>query len=173
LIPFEIPNSGGRRYFRNAGETSRSGAELGVTAVLGAVDLGGALALLRYRYEEFRVGTTVLDGKKVPGVSPLTSSLFVTGRRSWGFATLEMQQSSRSAADDANVTFAPGYVVWNARTGLTGTTFRGVEPVVGVENVFGRTYSANVVTNATRGRFFEPGAGRRMYVALSVSGTRR
>lgn len=172
LIPFEIPNSGGRRYFRNAGETSRSGAELGLTAVLGAVDIGASVATLRYRYEDFRVGTTVLDGNDVPGVSPLTSSLFATGRRSWGFVTLEVQQASRSAADDANLNYAPGYVLWNARTGLTGATFRGIEPVIGLENIFGRTYSANVVTNATRGRFFEPGAGRRVYVALSVRGAR-
>jgi hypothetical protein len=61
-------------------------------------------------------------------------------------------------------------VLWNARTGLTG--IRGIEPVIGIENVFDRTWVANVVTNATRGRFFEPGAGRRVYVALSIKGTR-
>lgn len=172
LIPFEIPNSGGRRYFRNAGETSRTGAEVGVSAALGPVDVGASAALLRYRYEDFRVGTAVLDGNDVPGVSPLTSSLFATARRPWGFLTLETQQAARQVVDDANTTHAPGYVVWNARAGLTGGSLRGVEPVVGVENLFARTYSANVVTNATRGRFFEPGAGRRLYVALAVR-TRR
>jgi iron complex outermembrane receptor protein len=168
LIPFEIPNSGGRRYFRNAGETSRTGAEVGLTAALGAVDVGASVARLTYRYEEFRVGTTVLDGKRVPGVSPTTASLFATGRRPWGFATLEMQQASRAAADDANITWAPGWVVWNTRLGLTGASMRGIEPVVGVENLFDRTYVANVVTNATRGRFFEPGSGRRVYVGLGI-----
>ncbi|MBL8959632.1 MAG: TonB-dependent receptor [Gemmatimonadetes bacterium] len=168
LIPFEIPNSGGRRYFRNAGETSRTGAEVGLTASLGPVDVGAALARLTYRYEEFRVGTTVLDGKRVPGVSPTTASAFATGRTSWGFATLEVQQGSRAAADDANATWAPGWVVWNARAGLTGAALRGVEPVIGIENLFDRTYVANVVTNATRGRFYEPGAGRRVYLGLGL-----
>ncbi|MBL8980862.1 MAG: TonB-dependent receptor [Gemmatimonadetes bacterium] len=168
LIPFEIPNSGGRRYFRNAGETSRTGAELGLTATFGAVDLGASVARLTYTYEEFRVGTTVLDGKRVPGVSPTTASFFATGRRPWGFLTLEAQQGARAAADDANVTWAPGWVVWNARGGLTSLALRGVEPVVGVENLFDRTYVANVVTNATRGRFYEPGAGRRVYLGLGI-----
>ena len=168
LIPFEIPNSGGRRYFRNAGETSRTGAELGLTASLGAVDVGAAVARLKYRYEEFRVGTTVLDGKRVPGVSPTTASLYATGRKPWGYATLEVQQGSRAAADDANATWAPGWVVWNTRVGLTGAGMRGFEPVIGVENLLDRTYVANVVTNATRGRFFEPGSGRRVYLGLGL-----
>lgn len=166
LIPFEIANSGGRRYFRNAGRTQRRGAELGVTASLGAVELGGTLTRLSYTYEEYRVGTTRLDGNDVPGVAPLTTSLFATARRRWGFATLEMQQASRTAADDANVNHAPGWVLWNARIGLAPRNRFGVEPVVGIDNMFDRHYAANIVTNATRGRYFEPGAGRRVYVAV-------
>jgi iron complex outermembrane receptor protein len=172
LIPFEIPNSGGRRYFRNAGETSRRGLEVGVTAAIGAVDVGASVARLVYEYERFTVGTTVLDGKRVPGVSPTTASAFATARRSWGFLTVEAQQASRAAADDANVNYAPGWVVWGVRAGVTGARTRGVEPVIGVENAFDRTYAANVVANATRGRFFEPGAGRRVYVAVAVRGSR-
>lgn len=168
LIPYEIPNSGGRRYFRNAGRTQRRGAELGVMASLGSVDLGGTLTRLSYTYEEYRVGTTRLDGNDVPGVAPLTTSLFATARRRWGFATVEMQQASRTAADDANANHAPGWVLWNARIGLVPRTRVGIEPVVGIENLFDRHYAANIVTNATRGRYFEPGAGRRVYVAVRV-----
>lgn len=169
LIPFEIPNSGGRRYFRNAGTTRRRGAELGLSASLGVVAIGASVAHLNYTYRDFKVGTVVLNGKRVPGVSSLTSSLFATARKRWGFATLESQQSNRVAVDDANSTYAPGWVLWNVRAGLA---WRGLEPTVGVENLFDRTYSANVITNATRGRFFEPGAGRRVYVAMSLSSRR-
>ena len=35
-------------------------------------------------------------------------------------------------------------------------------------DLFDKSYAANVVTNATRGRYFEPGAGRRVYVAMRV-----
>lgn len=172
LIPFEVPLSGGRRYFRNAGETSRRGAELGVTAALGMVDLGGSLAHLVYAYEDYLVGTTRLDGKRVPGVAPTTSSLWATARPRLGFATVEMQQGERTAADDANTVYAPGWVLWNIRAGLARWSAFGIEPVIGVDNVFDRTYSANVVSNATRGRYFEPGAGRRVYVAVTVGGAR-
>jgi iron complex outermembrane receptor protein len=173
LIPFEIPNSGGRRYFRNAGRTSRQGVELGLRAAFGAVDVGASLAHLRYTYDEFTVATTVLDGKRVPGVSPTTASFFATARRQLGFATLEAQQASRTPADDANTNHASGYTLWNVRAGLTAPWARGIEPVFGIENAFDRTYAANVVTNATRGRFYEPGAGRRVYVAITVSARAR
>jgi len=139
-----------------------------VTASLGAVELGGTLTRLAYTYEEYRVGATRLDGKDVPGVAPMTASLFATARRRLGFATLEMQQASRTATDDANANHAPGWVLWNARAGLAPGNRFGIEPVVGVENLFGRHYAANIVTNATRGRYFEPGAGRRVYVAVRV-----
>jgi iron complex outermembrane receptor protein len=172
LIPFEIPNSGGRRYFRNAGETSRRGAELGLSASLGAVDLGASVARLTYEYDRFTVGAAVLDGKRVPGVSPTTASFFATARRARGFVTVEAMQASRAATDDANTTYAAGWVVWNVRAGLTGAWTRGVEPVIGVENAFDRTWTANIVTNATRGRFYETGAGRRIYAGLSLTGRR-
>jgi len=172
LIPFEIPNSGGRRYFRNAGRTSRRGVELGLAAALGAVDVGASVAHLAYEYDEFTVDSTVLDGRRVPGVAPLTASMFATLSRRLGYVTVEAQQASRSPVNDANTTYAAGYVLWNARAGLTAPWARGVAPVIGIENAFDRTYAANVVTNASRGRFFEPGAGRRVYVALSVSAGR-
>ncbi|MEO7963375.1 MAG: hypothetical protein ABIT38_05630, partial [Gemmatimonadaceae bacterium] len=54
--------------------------------------------------------------------------------------------------------------------GLVRWTKFGIEPVVGVDNVFDRKYAANIVTNAARGRFFEPGAGRRVYLAVTVGG---
>ena len=168
LMAFEIPNSGGRRYFRNAGETRRRGGELGLSASLGMVDMGGALTRLSYTYEDYLVGTTRLDGRKVPGVAPLSASLFATARRRLGFATIEMQQASRTAADDANANYAPGWVLWNARIGLAPHNRLGIEPVVGIDNIFDRNYAANIVTNATRGRYFEPGAGRRVYVSVRV-----
>jgi len=35
-----------------------------------------------------------------------------------------------------------------------------------VDNVFDRHFASSVVVNATRNRYFEPGLGRRVYLAL-------
>ena len=113
LIPYDIPNGNGRRYFRNAGETLRRGAELGVSGTFGMFDLGGTLTRIAYTYEDYLVGTTRLDGKEVPGVAPTTSSLYATARHRFGFATLEMQQGARTAADDACLSISDATVSRN------------------------------------------------------------
>jgi iron complex outermembrane receptor protein len=46
-----------------------------------------------------------------------------------------------------------------------------MEPAVGVDNVFDKTYAANVVVNAAGGRYYEPGAGRTFWFGIRM-GTR-
>jgi iron complex outermembrane receptor protein len=43
--------------------------------------------------------------------------------------------------------------------------------VFGIDNLFDKTYASNVVVNAARGRFYEPGAGRTYYLSIRM-GTR-
>jgi iron complex outermembrane receptor protein len=44
----------------------------------------------------------------------------------------------------------------------------GVEPYLGVENVFDRDYVAAVTVNAFGGRYYEPGPGRSLYAGLRL-----
>jgi len=91
-------------------------------------------------------------------------------RPGWGLATVELQHVSRLPTDDLNAHYASGYTLVNARTALDVGRRFGAEPVVGVDNLFDRTYAANVVTNASALRYFEPGAGRTIYIALKLTG---
>jgi iron complex outermembrane receptor protein len=45
-----------------------------------------------------------------------------------------------------------------------------LEPSAGVDNLFDRRYAASVVINATRGRFYEPGLPRRLWLAVRITG---
>ena len=103
-------------------------------------------------------------------MSPTTVALFATLRRPLGFATVEVQHAARTPADDANANYADSYVLWNARVGLTRFSAFGIQPVLGVDNIFDRTYVSNIVSNAARGRFYETGPGTRVYVGVTVSG---
>jgi iron complex outermembrane receptor protein len=166
MVPYEVPGSPGRRYFRNAGKTSREGAEAGITLDLGTLMLGGSWSAIRYEYDEFTVATTVLDGKRVPGVAPSSTALIAGLNRGWAFGNIEMRHVARIPVDDANTQYAPAAVLWNVRFGLRALA-AGIEPVIGVDNVFDRVWVGNVVANAARGRFFETGPGRRLYGMLS------
>jgi iron complex outermembrane receptor protein len=43
-----------------------------------------------------------------------------------------------------------------------------LNPFVGFNNVFNRSYVGSVVINASNGRYYEPAPGRNMYVGFSV-----
>jgi iron complex outermembrane receptor protein len=85
---------------------------------------------------------------------------------------LEAQRVSKLPTDDANTSYADAYTLVHLRTAFTLPGRLGVEPMLGVENLFDETYAANVVANASNGRFFEPGPGRTVYLGLRV-GTAR
>jgi iron complex outermembrane receptor protein len=171
LIPFEVPNSNGRRYFRNAGATSRRGAELALNTDAGPVTLGASWNALRYMYEDYVVTGVSFNGKRVPGVAPITWSAHATTRARWGVAAIEWQHTARTVADDANANYADGYTLVNVRAGFRWGDRYGLEPSAGIDNVFDRHYAANIVTNAARSRFYEPGAARVLWVGLRVAAT--
>lgn len=172
LIPFQVPGAAaGRQFFRNAGQTTRRGAEVSVSGRAGPLSLGTAATWLRYVYDDFTVAGTSFEGNRVPGVAPATVSAFASIQPTWGLAALEAQHVGRVAANNANTAWADGYTLLNARVAFRPPTRLSLEPVVGVDNIFDRTYASNVVVNAAGGRFFEPGPGRTYYVGLRM-GTR-
>jgi len=172
LIGFQVPGAqAGRQFFRNAGQTTRRGAEASIAGTSGPVSLGASATWLRYLYDEFVVAGTDYDGNRVPGVAPVTISAFASVQRSWGLATLEGIRNGRVAVNNANTAWADSYYLLNARLAFRPSTRLSMEPVVGVENVFDKTWASNVVVNANAGRYYEPGPGRTFYVGIRM-GTR-
>ncbi|HSA57219.1 MAG TPA: TonB-dependent receptor [Gemmatimonadaceae bacterium] len=172
LIPFEIPGGGGRRYFRNAGRTTRHGAEVGVSGTAGVVALGATATWIQYLYDEYAVAGTNFAGNRVPGVAPAAVSAYAALRPRWGSVALEAQHVAKLPTDDANLNYADAYTLLHLRAALALPGRFGVEPMAGIENFFDETYAANIVANAANGRFFEPGPGRVFYVGLRVNGGR-
>jgi len=172
LIPFQVPGAAaGRQFFRNAGQTTRRGAEASVFSVSGPVSLGASATWLRYVYDDFDVAGTSFDGNRVPGVAPVTVSAFASVQPKWGLAAVEAVRVGRLAVNNANTAWADGYSLVNARVAFRAATRLSMEPVVGVDNIFDRTWASNVVVNAAGGRHYEPGPGRTYYVGVRM-GTR-
>ncbi len=179
LIPFEIPNGNGRRYFRNAGRTERRGVELGVRA-----DAGPARAALTYSYADFAfvdyrfetitqgdiVTTTVYDGNRIPGIPQHQAQASATWIAGAVYSTIEAIAVSRTLVDDANTASSAGYGLLNLRIGGTLSLGKGARlaPTVGVQNLLDKRYAGSVSVNANGGRYFEPAPGRTVFVGLSV-----
>lgn len=174
LIPFDIPGGAGRRYFRNAGRTSRRGAELGVGLELGPLDLGGAYTYANYRFVDFAVGTAQYAGNRIPGIPRQTFQVTATLRSPLASLVTEATMNDRMFVDDVNSESAPGYGIVNAR--LVSSALwegSGAELTFGAQNIFNVKYVSSVSVNAAGGKFYEPGSARSLYVGVSILGAAR
>jgi iron complex outermembrane receptor protein len=169
LIPFEIAGGAGRRFYRNAGHTKRSGFEASAASSFGPAQLTAAYTASHFRFDSYTVSGTSYSGKTIPGIptSKLDAALTVRGRRS--FATAESSMSSAVFVDDSNSTTSPGYAIFNVRTGTSiPVSSLSIKPVIGVTNVLNRRYSASVSINAAGGKYYEPGSERLLYGMVEI-----
>jgi iron complex outermembrane receptor protein len=169
LIPFEIPGGAGRRYFRNAGSTSRTGLELGLSSTVGIVDVALSYSFSQFLFEDYEVGGTSYDENRIPGI-PMQQVQGSATLRKWDwYLTIEGETRGSVFVDDANSTRYSGYEVMNLRLGsahLPGVPWLSVR--AGINNVFDRSYAGSISVNASNGRFYEPAAGRTIYVGLAA-----
>ena len=169
LIPFDIPASGGRRYFRNAGRTSRRGIELGLGASVRALDVGGAYTYANYRFTDFTVDTAHYAGNRIPGIPRQVLQGSAALRTSVATLVTEALVADRMAVNDANSESSPGYAVFNARIVASGALGRtGAELSVGAQNLFNTRYVSSVNVNAAGRKFYEPGSQRSAYVGVTL-----
>lgn len=172
LVPFEVPDTPGRTFYRNAGTSSHTGWEVTVEG-RPHPHLESRLAYTRVdaRYRSYAVGPNDFSGKRIPGLSPHT----VDGRvRAFlDEAFLEVRGLLRDAVpvDDGNSARSPRAFLVDVRAGTRGIRARGVEltPFLAVTNLLDGRYDAAVVVNAFGGRYFEPGPGRGVQAGVEVA----
>jgi len=169
LIPFDIPASGGRRYFRNAGRTSRRGVEIGVGAAIRQLELGGAYTYANYRFVDFTVDTSHYAGNRIPGIPRQTFQATAAFHTSIATLVAEGTLADRMFVNDANSESSPGYAIFNARIVSSALwNGSGAELTFGAQNLFDKRYISSVSVNAAGGKFYEPGSQRSIYVGLSL-----
>jgi len=169
LIPFDVPGGGGRRFYRNAGRTSRRGLEIGTGLTVGALDLGGAYTYANYRFVDFTVDTSHYAGNRIPGIPRQTFQATATAHSFLGTLVTEATLADRMFVDDANSESAPGYAIVNARL-VTSMSMglSGAELTFGAQNIFDTRYVSSVSVNAAGGKFYEPGSQRSIYAGVSL-----
>jgi len=173
LVPFEVPDGSGRRYYRNAGSTRRRGGELGLSALFGTTTVGASYSYSDFNFRDYTVGTSDYGGNRIPGVPIQQLQGYATYNwRGW-FVTVEGQTQGGMYMNDANSLRSSSWEVMNTRVG--GRFVWGdvaLSPVFAVSNLFDRTYAGSIVVNAAAGRYFEPAPGRTFYAGMSVSAGR-
>ncbi len=171
LIPFEIPASNGRRYFRNAGRTTRKGAEAGADFSYEPFTLMVAYTYSLFRFRSYRVGADDFSGNTLPGIPAHRLQSAIRAERGHGFVIFENEYSGKLWLDDANSQAASSYSVSNVRIGVRPLGRKPYFSVsTGIQNIFDRTYASSLAVNAARGKYYEPAPPRSFYAGVSVGG---
>ncbi len=172
LVPFEVPSSPGRTYFRNAGDSHHVGWEVAVEGRPSAAAwLRIAYTRVDARFEGYVVEAEDFSGNRIPGLSPHRLDGRLLLRRGKSFLEFRGLYQDAIPVDDANAFTSPAHFVGDVRAGLEEVGAMGVtlSPFVAVSNVFDRRYNSSVVVNAFGSRFYEPGPGRTLQFGISAT----
>lgn len=162
LVPFELPASPGRSFFRNAGRSTREGIEVGIASE----PADGVTLSLAYTYSSFKFDS----GPSIPGLPQNMLHGEIAWHHAGGlFAALDALYVDRLFADNANTVPDDAYTLANLRLGYA--LDRGAWRWClfgGTNNLFDESYNANVRINAAAGRYFEPGPSRNSYAGMEL-----
>ncbi len=171
IVPYELPSDPGRDYFRNAGESERDGIEAALQLeLLPDLMLDLSYTWSDFEYTEFEADGSDFSGNQLPGIPEHLANLQLNYQHDSGlFARWNTRYTGSLQADDANTTKVDDSMVSDFRLGFVqqrgGWTF---EPYIGVNNVFDKSYFANIRINAFGGRYYEPAPEINYYGGIRV-----
>ena len=168
IVPSTVDN--GRAIFQNADQVRRRGAEIAWQAAWRNIRTRLAYTWMDARFRQpFVNGQNVIPaGNRLPGVPEHALFMEAEYRPMARLAAgAEMRAESRMPADDLNSTTAPGYAVLNLKASYEWSTRASKMLVYArIDNVLDRNYAGSVIVNESNRRFFEPAAGRRIFIGL-------
>ncbi len=182
-----LSNAGGRSSFQNVGRTRRYGAEVAMLwRITPALRARSAVSLLHARYRD---GFSTCLAAPCPSAAnplvPVAAGNRIAGTQAaLGFAelawkpgvvpgefALEWRAQARTAVNDVNAEFAPGFAVanirWSHRMALGDKS--DLETLARVDNVTDRHHAGSVIVNDANSRFYEPGAPRSAMIGLRLT----
>ena len=156
-----------RTFYRNADRTRRDGIEVGGRwwpAALPRLTVSGALTYMDARFDDE-------SNNALPGLPDWTAFMDARYQFPQGyFAGLSAHYIGERYADDANSVEVAAQTVADLRLGRTLSRNRySTQLVIGVDNLFNADYLDNLRINARNGRYYEPGAERRVYVSIDLT----
>ena len=184
IVPAQ--NLGGRTTFQNAGRTHRHGLELSADAEFGPVTLTGAATFIQARFRDgyskcaappcANPADVVPAGRRIPGIARQQLYAQLDWRLAWAQGAvlgLEARHTGRVPVNDANSDRAGAATVLalSLRHDITRGAWR-LQPFLRIDNLTNRRYAGSVIVNEGNGRFFEPAAGRSIFVGLEVRARR-
>lgn len=165
LVRYELETFPGQNFYRNLGTSTRYGLELeGVLSLSEFHRFRVSMTQAAYRFD--RNGQLL----RIPGVAESTAHL------GWQFDSKHWQVSLQTSyqgalyADDLNNTLVPGYAWLDLHLGHSFSLL-GSNAKLGayIQNLTNTRYFDNIRINAFGKRYYEPTAGRQLFLKLHFS----
>lgn len=171
LVPYELPDSPGREFYRNAGSSTRRGLESSLKARLSdAWTLHMAYTYSDFSFDQYRVGDRLFNGRQLPGIPRHFAALRLTYRPANGFfASFSSHYTGSMPANESNSVIVGDSMVSHLRIAwqLQANNLLW-EPFLSVHNLFNTAHFANIRINAFGNRFYEPAPSRRLFAGLRL-----
>jgi iron complex outermembrane receptor protein len=171
LIPFQVASSPDRQFYRNAGTARHRGIDADLEyRIAPEVRTRASYSFTDARFVSYAVpagaSVTSYAANRVPGVAPNLASLSLQlGNPAGRFFSVDERYRSNIPVNDANTASAPASIVTNVRGSLP---LGVVALVAGMDNVFDEMYDTSVSVNAFGKRYFDPAAGRTVFVGVNL-----
>ncbi len=114
--------------------------------------------------------TLVPVGARIPGVpkSDFYTALRFGAQSGWN-ASLEAIAESNVIVNDVNTQAAPGYGLLDASVGYAfDVADAQISTFARLNNLLDHSYVGSVIVNESNGRYYEPGAGRSVFVGCTI-----
>jgi iron complex outermembrane receptor protein len=169
LVPRQAPDE--QVFFTNAGEVSRDGIELAAGVdLLAGLEVGATATISRRRFDAFTTPEGDFSGNTEPGSPETYVNAHATWLTAFGLQSrLSWRWNDRYPVNDANTASNPSWSVVDLSLLYRPPGVPTLKLVLGIDNLFGESYSASVVPNAFGGRYYEPSPGVEIYMSAAAA----
>ena len=171
ILPFELEEYPGKNFYRNVGETSRSGLELSWNYFFSSAALQLSYTISDNKFKSYEINDSQLKGKKIPGIPNQLfdlSALFKLQKE----LNLKMnyQFVGKRFADNLNLTEIESHSLLSFKISKPFYVKRiKLNSFIGVNNILNEKYFDNIRLNAFGKRYYEPAPDRNIYLGADIS----
>ena len=171
ILPFELEEYPGKNFYRNVGETSRSGLELSWNYFFSSAALQLSYTISDNKFKSYEINDSQLMGKKIPGIPNQLFDLSALFKFQKELSLkMDYQFVGKRFADNLNLTEIEAHSLLNFKISKPFYVKRiKLNSFIGVNNILNENYFDNIRLNAFGKRYYEPAPKRNIYLGVNIS----
>jgi len=169
-IPYELQDFPGRTFFRNAGNTERTGIEMSSDIQFSnRLSSRVVYSYAQVEFSDFEIEGDNLEGNRIPGLPDHQASLSLNYKTDRFYARFQANHLGSIYLNNANTVKTSSSTISALQLGAhINTSSLSITPSLALNNLFDVDYFDNLRSNAFGRRYYEAGAGRFVQLGVTV-----